>query len=60
MECSFCSEMNNKKENNFFDIYLKEEFENAGLENRIVATTKKICNYAYGWTTSSRIFINCS
>ena len=41
MECSFCSEMNNKKENNFFDIYLKEEFESAGLESRIVATTKK-------------------
>ena len=39
MECSFCSEMNNKEENNFYDIYLKEEFENAGLESRIVATT---------------------
>ena len=26
MECSFCSEINNKEENNFFDIYLREEF----------------------------------
>ena len=40
MECSFCSEINNKEENNFFDIYLKKEFEEAGLESRIVATTK--------------------
>ena len=24
MECSFCSEINGKEENNFFDIYLKE------------------------------------
>lgn len=41
MECSFCSEINNKEENNFFDIYLKEEFEKNGLDSRIVATTKK-------------------
>lgn len=41
MECSFCSEINNKEGNNFFDIYLKKEFEEAGLESRIVATTKK-------------------
>lgn len=27
MECSFCNEMNNKEENNFFDIYLKKEKE---------------------------------
>ena len=41
MECSFCSEINNKEENNFFDIYLKKEFEKEGLNSRIVATTKK-------------------
>lgn len=41
MECSFCSEINNKGENNFFDIYLKSEFYKARLESRIVATTKK-------------------
>ena len=41
MECSFCSEINGKEENNFFDIYLKEEFEKEGLNSRIVATTHK-------------------
>ena len=38
MECSFCSEINNREENNFFDIYLKKEFEESGLQSRIVAT----------------------
>ena len=41
MECSFCSEINGKEENNFFDIYLKEKFEKEGLNSRIVATTHK-------------------
>lgn len=41
MECSFCSEINGKEENNFFDIYLKEEFEKEELNSRIVATTHK-------------------
>lgn len=40
MECSFCSEINNKSEKNFFNIYLKEEFEKEGLKSRIVTTTK--------------------
>ena len=33
--------INGKEENNFFDIYLKEEFEKEGLNSRIVATTHK-------------------
>lgn len=41
MECSFCSEINGKEENNFFDIYLKEKFEKERLNSRIVATTHK-------------------
>lgn len=41
MECSFCSEINGKEENNFFNIYLKDEFEKEGLNSRIVATTHK-------------------
>lgn len=39
MECSFCSEINGKEENNFFNIYLKDEFGKEGLNSRIVATT---------------------
>ena len=41
MECSFCSEINGKEENNYVDIYLKEEFEKEGLHSRILATTHK-------------------
>ena len=40
MKCSFCSEITDQEENNFFEIYLKKEFNEAGLQSRIVATTK--------------------
>lgn len=40
MLCSFCSEINNLKENNFFEMYVKKEFKKNNLTNRIIAESK--------------------
>ena len=38
--CSFCNEFLNEKNNNFYKMYLQEEFEKNGLYSRIIAKTK--------------------
>lgn len=38
--CSFCNELNGIKNNNFYEIYLREIFLEKGLNSRIVMTTK--------------------
>lgn len=40
MKCSFCSEICGSEENNFFEIYVKNKFEDKKLNSRIVASTK--------------------
>lgn len=38
--CSFCQELANKDYNNFFELYLKDKFNKAGLQSRIIGETK--------------------
>lgn len=38
--CSFCNELFGEPDNNFYEIYLREEFKKNGLTSRIVAETK--------------------
>lgn len=37
--CSFCSELMGEETNNFFEMYVKEQFRKEGLKDRIVAET---------------------
>lgn len=38
--CSFCQELQNELDNNFFEMYLKERFNKVGLSSRIIGETK--------------------
>ncbi len=39
-ECSFCNEILGSNYNNFFNIYIENDFKKCGLNNRIVGETK--------------------